>query len=131
MKKINYFKIGAVAYMLLGVMHLLSQMSTDGLDENVLQVLAQMKETSFYFMGQHDLMQFYIGFSLTMGFMLFAFGLQALMIKNPTKSAVVVNTIVSLVAAILAIIYFHPLAYSFLLFSALCFAISYFKIKNT
>lgn len=35
--------------MLLGIMHLLSQLSTKGLDENVLQVLTQMKETSFEF----------------------------------------------------------------------------------
>ncbi len=130
MKRLNYFKLGAIAYMVLGVMHIISQFSKDRLSENVLQTLIIMKRTSFEFMGQHNLMQFYTGFSTTMGFMLFAFGLQALMIKQPNKSVVIVNILLSLIASVLAIIYFHPLAYSFLLFSTLCFTISLIKSSN-
>lgn len=130
MKKLNYFKIGAVAYMLLGVMHLISQSSKDGLRENVLQSFVVMRAATFDFMGQHDLMQFYTGFSITMGFMLFAFGLQAFAIKQPAKSVAVANMLVSLVAAVLSVVYFHPLAWLFLFFAALCFAISLSNMKN-
>ena len=124
MKKNNYFKIGAIAYIALGLMHLISQMSADGLSENVLQTLAVMKTTTFDFMGQHDLMQFYTGFSITMGFMLIAFGLQAFTIKQPAKSVIIVNMFASLIASVLAIVYFHPLAYTFLLFATAFFTIS-------
>lgn len=130
MKNLNYFKIGAFAYMLLGIMHLLSQISTSGLSVNVLQVLEIMRKTSFDFMGQHSLMQFYTGFSVVMGVMLFAFGLQAFVIKRPNKSAIVVNMAVSLIVSVLAIMYFHPLAYLFLLFATFCFTISFFTYKE-
>ena len=129
MKKLNYFKTGSIACMLLGVMHLFVSLSPkDGVGENVLLTYANMKETIFDFMGQHDLMQFYMGFSITMGFMLFAFGLQAFVNNKPTKPIIIVNMMVSLVASVLAIIYFHPLAYTFLLFSTLCYVISFIKI---
>ena len=131
MKRLNYFKVGAIACMLLGAMHLFVSLSPkEGVGENVLQTYVIMKETVFNFMGQHDLMQFYTGFSITMGFLLFAFGLQALVNSKPTKSTIIVNILVSLVTSILAIIYFHPLAYSILLFSTLCFVIALINLKQ-
>ncbi len=130
MKKLNYFKAGAIAYMLLGFMHLVSQMQKDGLSENVLQTLMRMKNTTFHFMGQHDLMQFYTGFSITMGFMLFAFGLQTFLINKPSRQIIVADILISLVVLILSIIYFHPLAYSFIAFSLLCFVICLLKPVN-
>ncbi|MDR2914636.1 MAG: hypothetical protein LBV74_07380 [Tannerella sp.] len=130
MRKLNWFKAGAMAYMLLGALHLVSQTSKSGLSENVLQTFAEMKATTFNFMGQHDLMQFYTGFSITMGFMLFAFGLQAFLIKYPTLSVYIANAIVSIIASVLAILYFHPLAWSFLLFATLSFTIGAVSAKK-
>ncbi|AJW65118.1 hypothetical protein VO54_03692 [Elizabethkingia miricola] len=130
MGKRNYFKIGASAYMLLGALHLFYQFSKQKPTTNLMLTYTKMKETSFDFMGEHTLMQFYTGFSIMMGLMLFAFGFQAFMIKQPNRSVVIVNILISLTASILAVIYFHPLAYSFLLCASLCFILCLINSGN-
>lgn len=116
--------------MLLGAMHLCAQISGGSYGENVLRAFATMRAAKFDFMGAHDLMQFYTGFSVTMGFMLFAFGLQAMLIRRPTRTVAITNAVMSLVAAVLAIVYFHPLAWTLLLLATLCFAAGAVKIKE-
>lgn len=123
MKKWNYFKIGASSYILLGVSYLIYVFTEQKHPKNVIQVFSKMNETIFYFMGEHTLMQFYTGFSVMMGFMLVAFGFQALMIKQPNGHVIIVNAFLSLVASIIAVIYFHPLAYWLLLWATLCFTL--------
>lgn len=130
MKKINLYKTGALAYITLGILHLSFAVFGSPNNENVAQTLTLMKQTSVQLMGQHNLLQFYTGFSLTMGFLLVAFGLQAYTIKQPTKKGIAVNIFVSAIATALAIIYFHPLAYSFLMFALICFAANYYKQES-
>ncbi len=126
--KINYFKLGAVACILLGAMHLLSQLLRgNDLDPQLASTLAEMKATEIHVMGKHTLLQFYNGFSLTMGFLLVAFGLQAWMIDNPGKRVILTNVFASVIIFVLTLIYFHVLASAFMLIAAICFTMSFIK----
>lgn len=123
--KVNYFKSGAIAYMLLGSMHLFSHLlSGNNLDPQMTKTLAEMKNTIINIIGEHTLWQFYEGFSLTMGFLLIAFGLQAYMIDNPNKRIIITNIIITLVILVLTIKYFHLIASAFMLLALICFFIS-------
>lgn len=130
MNKLNYFKIGASFYMLLGALHLIYLITAPKHPENVMQIYLKMERTAFDFMGEHTVMQFYTGFSVMMGFMLLAFGFQAFMTKQPNKSAIFANVFLSLIASIIAVIYFHPLAYTCLLSATFCFILSFINSNN-
>ena len=130
MKKLNYFKIGASSYMLLGALHLVYLISATKCSENIMQIYLKMERTTFDFMGEHTVMQFYTGFSVMMGFMLFAFGFQAFMIKQPNRSAIFANIFLSIIASIIAVIYFHPLAYTCLLSATFCFTLCLINSSN-
>ncbi len=125
--KINYFKLGSILYMVLGTLHTLSHLLNGASDDSQLtDTLAKMEAASFQFMGEHTLMQFYNGFSLTMGFLLFAFGLQAYMINQPDKRIIVTDILISMVILLLTVIYFHLLASAFAAAATICFTISLF-----
>ncbi|MBL3547394.1 LIC_13387 family protein [Chryseobacterium sp. KMC2] len=130
MKRLNYFKIGASSYMLLGALHLVYLISAPKRPENVMQIYLKMERTTFDFMGEHTVMQFYTGFSVMMGFMLFSFGFQTFMIKQPNRSAIFANIFLSVIASIIAVIYFHPLAYTCLLSATLCFTLCLINSRN-
>lgn len=120
-----------MAYVLLGIGHLASHISKSGLSENVLQTLNLMQRTKFDFMGQHDLMQFYTGFSIVMGAMLIAFRLQSLLIKQPSKPVIILNILVSLLIFVPAVMYFHPVAYCFNAFSMICFTLALYQFAKS
>ncbi|WP_410669550.1 LIC_13387 family protein [Chryseobacterium sp. KMC2] len=130
MKKFNYFKIGASFYMLLGALHLIYLISTPKRPQNVMQMYLKMERTTFDFMGEHTVMQFYTGFSVMMGFMFLAFRFQLFMIKQSSKPVIFANIFLSLIASIIAVIYFHPLAYTCLLSATFCFILSFINSNN-
>lgn len=109
--------------MLLGALHLVNLISAPKRPENVMQVYLKMERTAFDFMGEHTVMQFYTGFSVMMGFMLLVFVFQAFMIKQPNRSAIFANVFLSIIVSIIAVIYFHPLAYTLLLSATICFTL--------
>ncbi len=129
--KINYFKFGAIAYMVLGAMHELSHLTKGNINDSKLaNTLAEMENTTIHFLGEHSLMKFYDGFSLTMGFLLLAFGLQAFVTDKPGKKIVLVDILVTLITLILTILYFHIIAWSFMGIALVCFVMSYIQMKK-
>ncbi len=129
--KINYFKLGAIAYMILGAMHGLSHLAKGNIDDPKLaNTLAEMSNTTIDLLGEHSIMKFYDGFSLTMGFLLLAFGLQAFVTDKPGKKIVLVDILVTLITLILTIRYFHIIAWSFMGIALVCFVISYIQMKK-
>lgn len=116
--------------MLLGALHLIYLTSVQKRPENVMQIYLKMERTTFDFMGEHTVMQFYTGFSIMMGFLLFAFGFQAFMIKQPNTPALFANIFLSFIASIIAVIYFHPLAYTCLLSATICFTLCLINSSN-
>lgn len=130
MKKWNYFKIGASFYMLLGALHFIYVISAPKRPENVVQIYSKMESTKFDFMGEHTVMQFYTGFSVMMGLMLFAFGWQIFMSKQPNKAAILGYIFISIIASIIAVFYFHPLAYSCLISATIFFTLSMLNSSN-
>ncbi len=128
--KINYFKLGATACMLLGAMHLTSHLLQGGVDFQMADTLTAMQNTTIQFMGKHTLLQFYNGFSLTMGFLLIAFGLQTFMIKKPSSQIAAVNSVITTVLFFLCVKYFHFLASAFIFTACVCFIVSFIKIRK-
>lgn len=126
-----YFKLGALACIVLGLLHTMSQLLKDKSgNQELARALDVMEQTSIQAMGTHSLLKFYNGFSLTMGILLIAFGAQAYATATPTRRLAAVNTLSSLVLFVVAVVYFHPLAYLFLLLALVCFAISYLKLAR-
>lgn len=128
--KTNYFKLGGIACILLGVMHLIAHLSQGNVDPQMANTLAAMQNTIIRLMGEHTLLQFYNGFSLTMGFLLVAFGLQTIMIEKPGSRLALMNSGITVVLLFLCMKYFHILASAFMLIAFVCFIISFIKIRK-
>ncbi len=129
--KINYFKLGSIAYIVLGAMHALAHLSRGNIDDPKLaNTLTEMKNTTISLLGEYSLMKFYDGFSLTMGFMLLAFGIQAFLMGKPGKRVVLADILITAVTLLLTILYFHIIASSLMLIALVCFIIAFVKMQK-
>ncbi len=129
MNKIGLYKAGSIAFILLGIAHL--SVSALGAPENpqLTQLLADMQNYKIEMFGSHSLLKFHTGFSLMMGFLLSSFGVQNLVLCDSialNHKAQWTTVIISAIALIIAIFYFHILAYGFILFSFICYSIPLF-----
>lgn len=129
MTKTSIFKTGAIALILLGIIHLGAHFGMTAPDD-AKPLLDDMNAYTIELMGRHSLLKFHNGFSVMMGFLLSAFGL----IIYQLREAILVNRTtlltVFLISAIgfgISFIFFHVLAYGFFLFSTLCFGYTFFK----
>jgi hypothetical protein len=130
MNRLKIFKTGAIAFIILGILHLLFQFGPKPNDTALHQLLADMGNYKIKIMGEHSLLKFHNGFSVNMGFLLFAFGIQHFLLAKEilnNKTAFVSTIIITAIIFAMALIYFHVLAYGFVFFSLLCFSISFFK----
>lgn len=126
MNKLKFFKAGAIAFILLGFLHLSAHF---GMDKNAeaSQLMLDMQSFKIQLFGEHDLLKFHNGFSIMMGFLISAFGLQNLLCAKfitENKKVLLASIGISLVSFIIAFIFFHILAYSFILFSLGCFSVT-------
>lgn len=122
------FKVGSWSYILVGLGHLVTSMSVPVTAERV-EIIQAMKDFPIVMLGtESNLYLFHEGFSLMMGFLLFAYGLLNLLVvrknKIPSKDIIAVNIVVSLVALALSIRYFFIVPIFFLGTALLCFAIA-------
>ena len=122
MTSVRLHTAGSVVFMMLGVLHLLGHAA--GPAEEDLDVFVQMRAFTIEFMGTHDLLTFYNGFSVTMGALCIAFGGLAYLVGRRHPDPVVSRFAAMCTAGVgvLAVIYFHPLAWGMAFASTLLLA---------
>ena len=105
------FSLSGLTLSLLGVLHLLAHFSLP--PEDAPPVIAQMEQTTIELMGTHTLLQFHVGFSVTMGALMIAYGgMMVLVGAEPVRPAVLrLHTVICAVMVGLTVLYFHPLAW--------------------
>jgi hypothetical protein len=128
-----YYKIGAWSFVLLGIIHLLAHISMPKTAEQT--VLSQsMEQFKINLFGSGtNVLDFYDGFSIIMGFILFSYGLLNLvLIKYNYSSAsnfrpiLLLNSLVSIITCALSIQFFFiipPIALTTI--ASLAFVLAY------
>ena len=133
MKNTNIFKVGALAPVILGVMHLLGHIVSGEFDVKDTALIQDMQNYKLQFMGAHNVLKFYNGFSITMAFLISAFGIQCLLLTEEillNKKAYYSLIAITAIEFILALLYFPIFVFSTFLFAILCFVIALRKNKN-
>lgn len=128
MNKLRLFKAGAIAFILLGLLHLMAHFGMM-VREEPNQLMMDMEAFKIQLFGELSLLQFHIGFSIMMGFLIVAFGLQSLLCAKfitQNKGALFSSLVISAISFLIAFTYFHVLAYGFILFSTACFTLTAF-----
>ena len=124
-KSITFFRIGSIILILLGAIHLMAHFTMRPSDAALDKLLADMENYKIELLGEHNLLKFYFGFSVMMGFLLIALGILNLFFSKLINKAAIYATIIILVIAfIIAFNYFHVLAFGFIFISILCYIIS-------
>ena len=109
---------------LLGGVHLLAHFSLS--PEDAPPVIAQMEQTTIELMGTHTLLQFHVGFSVTMGALMIAYGAMIMLVgADPVRPAVQrLHVAICAVMVGLTLLYFHPLAWGMCLLALVMAAVS-------
>ena len=115
---------GSVVFVLLGTAHLVGHAT--GPAEADLEVFQAMRAYTIELMGTHDLMQFYTGFSLAMGALMIAFGVFAGFVgrRHPDAAVSALAAVLTGGVGLLAVVYFHPLAWGLAFLSAGLYAMA-------
>lgn len=127
-------KAGSIGLILLGLLHLISHIFGKPNDPNLDKLLLDMQNFKIELMGEHNLLKFYNGFSIMMGFLLAAFGVQTYLLSNEilkNKTALLATIIITIIAFILAVMYFHVLAFSLIGISMICYVTAFVKYKGS
>jgi len=127
------YRSGSIALILLGLLHLFSYLllANKPSDAVLAALLNDMNNYKIQFFGSHSLLKFHKGFSIMMGVLISAFGVQNLIAsKGLTKSYLVPSMVITGIALILSVSYFHLLPISFLSFSLLCYCLSFKHLKQ-
>lgn len=121
------YKIASTAFIILGVLHIMAHIIGNiNPNKTTIIVLNQMANHKIQLFGEHSLLKFHTGFSLMMGFLLLAFGIQNLLIaKIIYKKYLISIIIITAIILVLSIIYFHLLAIGFIFTSLVCYVLSY------
>jgi hypothetical protein len=128
MNKLKFFQAGAITFILLGLLHLSAHFGMDK-NEEASQLMLDMEALKIQLFGEHDLLKFHNGFSLMMGFMLAAYGLQQLLCAEfilQSKKALLSCIMITAFSLLIALLFFHILAYGLIAVSLGCFAIAAF-----
>ena len=126
------FKIGAWAFIILGALHLLAHKFSSPGDSMSIKLLQNMETCKINILGEHNFLKFYNGFSITMGVLLSAFGLQCLILSEfilKNRKALYSTIIITAIVFALSIVYFHIIAYGFTFFSLICFLYALVKTE--
>ncbi len=129
-KSILFHQIGSITFIALGLLHIMAHFTTPE-DVSLNELLNNMQSFKIELFGEHNLLKFYLGFSLMMGFLLSAYGLINLSFsKLINKNHIYINIFISSIAFIIAFNYFHLLAYGFVLISLLSYSFSLLQFKK-
>lgn len=126
------YKIASVLFIALGILHIIAHlMGTLNPDKSVLDIFNQMADYKIQLFGEHNLLKFHTGFSFMMGFLLSAFGFQNLMVANSiNKKSLISILIITVIALVLSIVYFHLLATTFVFISLVGYILTYKKLSK-
>ena len=110
-KPVLFYQIGSIAFILLGLLHIMAHFTTPE-DTALNELLNNMQAFKIELFGEHNLLKFYLGFSLMMGCLLSAIGVLNLSYsKSINKISVYVNIVICSIAFIISFNYFHLLAW--------------------
>jgi len=124
------YKIASISFIALGILHITAHVIGNlNPDKATLAILNQMANHKIQLFGEHSLLKFHTGFSLMMGFLLSAFGIQNLLVARIMNKKHLVSTIIiTAIALVLSVTYFHLLATAFIFISLICYILSYKKL---
>jgi len=124
--RMKSFKAGSVAFIVLGILHVIVQIAGNFSQSASTRAMRHVMEMhKINLIGEHNLLEFHLGFSYMMGFLLTAFGIQNIFLSNKLNKKICVAAIVfTSIALLLSIKYFHLLSTLFILFSLICYIIS-------
>ncbi len=124
------YKIASISFIALGMLHITAHVIGNlNPDKATIAILNQMANHKIQLFGEHSLLKFQTGFSLMMGFLLSAFGIQNLMVEDMVNKKYLISTIIiTAIALVLSITYFHLLATAFIFISLICYTLSYKKL---
>ena len=123
------YQIGSIAFIALGLLHIMAHiMGNINPDDALLALQNQMANHKIQLFGQHSFLEFHTVFSLMMGFLLSAFGIQNLTAtKIINKNYLTTTIILTGISLVISLIWFHLLASMFICFSLICYLLS---LKN-
>lgn len=123
------YKFGSIAFLILGILHTLAHIAGNlNPNQETMVLLQEMESFKIDLFGEHTMLKFHNGFSLMMGFLLSVFGIQNLIIgKSLSKKYLLSNIISTSIMLALSVVYFHVLAIVFILFSLLCYLLTFKK----
>ena len=125
------YKIACWSFVIVGIGHTATQLLSPKTPQQI-AFIQKMEDFSFDLMGtETNIFSLYLGFSLVMGVLLFAFGvLNLLFLKNSTQFSVTTgillfNMFISLVCMALSVLYFFivPILFTCLGFTGFTFSI--------
>ena len=129
-KSVLFYQIGSIAFILLGLLHIMAHFTAPE-DTALNELLNNMQAFKIELFGEHNLLKFYLGFSLMMGCLLSAIGVLNLSYsKSINKISVYVNIVICSIAFIISFNYFHLLAYGSVLISLFSFCLCLILYKN-
>jgi hypothetical protein len=100
-------------------------------EKSALVVLNQMDNFKIQLFGEYSMLKFHTGFSLMMGFLLSAFGIQNLVVANiVNKKQLIFTIIITAIVLILSLVYVHLLATTFVFISLVAYILSYKKLSK-
>ena len=127
-----FFQIGAGCYFFVGVLHLGAYFAI-GEEMRRQPIFEAMQAFPIELFGQHNLLQFYTGFSLLMGVLPCAFGIQNFLVSKidfsepyTFKRFILAATGTTLIVLFLTISYIHLLATAFVATALLFFTLALF-----
>ena len=126
MNKQTLIKAGSIAFVLLGIAHLSVTAMGAPESEQLTRLLADMQSYKINLFGEHDLLKFHNGFSLMMGFLLSSFGAQNFVLSEAiavNRKAQWTTVVITAIALVISILYFHLFADAFILFSLVCYGL--------
>ena len=124
------YKIASIALIILGFIHLTAHVvGSFFLDEQAINVMSQMENYKIKLFGEHSFLKFHTGFSLMMGLLISAFGVQnLLMAKSLNKHYLISTIIITALALAISILYLHFIPILFITISLICYTLTYKKL---
>lgn len=126
------YKLGSIAFILLGFLHLTAHFM-GGLkpDSKLIILLNDMNGYKIQLLGEHSLLKFHNGFSIMMGFLLSSLGVQNLIAsKSINKNYLTSSIVITGISLMISVLFFHLLAIGFISFSFICYILSIKKLKS-
>lgn len=123
--KNKLYKAGSICMIILGVLHTLYFIFAVASKEPIIYdtLSGVTKKGVIWILGERSLLEYYNGYSLSMGLLLVSYGLLAMVTKRTCK-AVILSVIISFSALIISIVYFHVLAYTLMALSFIAYVLA-------